>query len=332
MRGLSTKILKIQNLNSQVDDFSFIDEESIVPKLDYLTNKAFALPVYLVDEGLMDVLYPPEKKRCIDEEKARELLDMFYENDNQKESEVEWELEDKRDHENKKEKNLIDRIKNKMNELYTQSCEATVAVGLYLNGPGPIPKSLRPEFGHYIRKIKTPCVVICPERVVKRAERLNISLKISFERVYYHELAHAFIHSKYRDYWYPWYRTIEESFCNAVAVERFRTKKDITKAKISISEQSAEYRGYTFFTDIFFRKQRSLYYRDYLEDIYNFADRFVTLFSKYGYRFYKEMIIQSLSSMAFGDARSFRKLWNNKSVTEEFFIFLSQVILEEALI
>lgn len=306
------RALNIQNINSKDIVNFYIDEQSIISKLDYLVHKAFKIPVYLVDEDLMDFFYPPYKRKVLDKEAAKELLTHLNQND-----------DERRDFEKDTQK-----IKEMMNRFYETSQERTsekepliVAVGLYIHDSN---HNLNPNFKEFqklLSKINYPCILICPERVLSWAQELYISPKTLFELVYFHELAHAYIHCDFRDYQKPWYRIIEEAYCNAVSFVRFKIEKEISDVRIAISEQPVEYRGYTFFVNNFSVSFSSSYLFDYfdIDEIHYILHRF---YLRRGIWYPYIGII---------DLKSFRKTWKLKKIKEDFFVWLAVSVLDEVL-
>lgn len=304
------KKLNIENINSKELVNFYIDEKSIIPKLDYLVHNAFKIPVYLVDEELMDLLYPPYKRKILNEKNIKELLNSIKERDTQ---ERDFEKDTERI------KDIMNRFYEKSYEKTTNQAEVMVAVGLYIHSLNQNVGTNSENFKTLLNKINLPCIVICPERVVEWAERLCISTKTVFELVYFHELAHSYIYSDLRDYQKPWYRIVEEAYCNAVAFERFNTEECIYEASIAIDEQPVEYRGYTFFATKFFLL--SPYYPfdfDEFDEIYYILRRF----------YFRNRILYPHLSI---DLRYFSRLWKHKKVEENFFVWLALSILEDIL-
>lgn len=323
------RTLNIQNINSKDIINFYIDEQSIISKLDYLVHKAFKIPVYLVDEELMDFFYPPYKRKLLDEKAAKELLTHLNQND-----------DEKRDFEKDTQK-----IKEMMNRFYETSQERTsekepliVAVGLYIHDST---NKLGPNFKDYqklLSKINYPCILICPERVLSWAQGLYISPKTLFELVYYHELAHAYIHCDFRDYQKPWYRIIEEAYCNAVSFERFKVEKDISEIEIAISKQPVEYRGYTFFTgnNISFWNldiEAQMILKD-MERILGNSSSFWNLDNEEFFyllqRFRRIWYYPPYFFERF-TTKFFKRVWNMRTFKEDRFVWLALSILDEIL-
>ncbi len=60
-----------ENLNSRI---THVDEEHAIKNLGMLANVWATTPVYLVNEQLMDRLYPPRKLRDYDRDRLRQVL------------------------------------------------------------------------------------------------------------------------------------------------------------------------------------------------------------------------------------------------------------------
>lgn len=216
-------MISIVNLNSKAVVKITIDYDDMIARLDFLVQKAKKIPVYLVNELLMDKIYPPFKRRVLDEEMLHHLF-------SEKRERYDWE-------------------DYNFDELWRERTNVTVAVGVYVHHA---PSDMKATFGDVLDKkeydeIRYPAIFICPERVVNWADRLRISQDVLFQKVYFHELGHAYIHTDRRDYQKGYYRIIEEAYCNAVAVSRFTDKKEIAQIVKAISTQSLEYQAYPFF-------------------------------------------------------------------------------------
>lgn len=221
--------------------------------MDFLLDKFWNVPIYLVNEALMDSLYPPRKAMVLDENCIKEF--------------IEREIPDER----REGINLREIFKKIDTECRKKSYERMIApykriividkkmivLGLY------IPK-LNNNHIQEIKKHKNQdiydedipdgeAIFICPERVEYMAQiykkfidgSVSNAYEIIFQKVLIHELAHAYMHND-KKFQYSnelWYEIIEESMANAVAFKHFSNKKQ----KIihwAISNQSLEYRGY----------------------------------------------------------------------------------------
>ncbi|MCX7863243.1 MAG: hypothetical protein N2449_09655 [Bacteroidales bacterium] len=220
-------MITIVNLNSKCALDININRAQIVKRLDFLARKAKLVPLYLIDTELMDEIYPPQKKRILDEEIARRILEEYMsDREFDRDKKFPWE------------------------ELWRpiEIIEVMVAVGVYVHNPKKPDIFIQHGIDkNIVDQITYPCIFITPERVIKWAERIKISSEVLFQKVYYHELGHAYIHSPKRKYGLNYYRVIEESYCNAVAVSRFTSDEEVAQVVKAIQSQSAEYRGYPFF-------------------------------------------------------------------------------------
>lgn len=224
------EIIKTINLNSNVN-ISFSSE--ITSRLGFLFQVARKTPVYLVDEDLMDKIYPPHKKIVIDEVKIKRNIEE-YEN---KESEGEDDGFLGR---------ILERSTKEINDEVIKKQKVFIAIGVYVHQLDKMILAEIEKLGKSI-DVNFPAVFICPERIKSWAKKLKISQTLLSAKVLYHELGHAYIHNPNRTGLA--HKIIEESYCNAIAFSRFSDPDDIEAVMKAISEQPFEYRGYTYFTD-----------------------------------------------------------------------------------
>ncbi len=220
------EIIKVTNINSKaVPPHS----TKLTSQLGFLFHTARRIPVYLVNPELMDLIYPPEKRVVIDEEKLKEKMKQY--------EEVEMD-----------EIPMEDILKSSKKEISPEGKEEIIiAVGVYIH------KDTNNKISSHISKIDNsftinfPAIFISPERVYNWADRINISPDIPFADVLYHELCHAYIYNpnKKGDI----FKIIEESYCNAIAFSRFNKVEEIEEVMKAIDNQPFEYRGYTCFID-----------------------------------------------------------------------------------
>ncbi|MCX8029862.1 MAG: hypothetical protein N2712_07715 [Brevinematales bacterium] len=171
--------------------------------------------------------------------------------------------------------------------------------------------------------------------VFKELEVSNgVDLKeVLFSKVYYHELGHAYLRYGSKQYWEgetkdKTFEMVEESYCNAVAFERFRESSELSIVSFFISQQPLEYRGYTVFVynksfdwmsvldpEIFRRLFPEIYRRPFwdLEDV-------IYYYRRYG--------IYPL--LTYDLIRGFRKIWNDR-YSEDFLRDLRREILREVI-
>ncbi len=191
-------------------------------------QKAVQIPVFLVNEEQMDILYPPRYKKAFNPEALKRLLE-------------------DRDFD-------IDRIDRYDWDTYAKF----VAVGLYVSSPS-LPSEqevldkcdgveVTPEAEKAYLHQGGPRIYICGERVVNWATRIGCPPDIVLDKVYYHELGHAVMDtyegpSSNNPYYENWGRTIEECAANHIAYSCFFGREARFVQKL-ISTQPAEYLGY----------------------------------------------------------------------------------------
>jgi len=191
-------------------------------------QKAVRIPVFLLNEEQMDILYPPRYKRAFNPEELKRLL---------------------------KDRDFdIDRIDRYDWNTYAK----IVTVGLYISSPSlpseqeVLEKSdgveVTPEAEDAYLHQGGPRIYICGERVVNWADRIGCPPEIVLDKVYYHELGHAVMDtyegpSSNNPYYENWGRTIEECAANHIAYSCFSGREARFVQKI-ISTQPAEYLGY----------------------------------------------------------------------------------------
>ncbi len=213
------EIIRIKNINSSVD-ISFCSDD-VIKRLDSLTILASKIPVYLVNEETMDELYPPTKRISLSEE----CLQRFF-------NDLEYPLGEEE----------IERFEKFIKECRREVVEKTfVAVGVYSKYHPPYIDDI---------PVKSPAIFICPERCVRWGKELDITPSFVFEKVYFHELAHAYMDEgkfTYYDEW--WGRVIEESLANAMVIKKF-PDTHIEKIFRIILSQPVEYKGSIFLADL----------------------------------------------------------------------------------
>ncbi len=235
---------RIYNLGSSAaGDLRFGHEERLWAQMgEKMMDTACKIPVFLVNEEQMDILYPPRMKECLDQEKAREILSRYEKDDNLT-------------------IHLLEREAKGDFEKYT----TVVAVGLYIScysSPqahskmieavlsGAKRDSMDPEAEKKFCETSLPHIYLCPERILKAAQAQNIPPQLYLETVYYHELAHALMDpepslncSPNDPYTTLWGRTIEESSANWITYTRFG-ESEVYRVRKIIASQPLEYQGY----------------------------------------------------------------------------------------
>ena len=207
-------MLKISNLNSS-QEIAY-KEDKIVALSGILADAMKRVPVYLVDEETMDRLYPPQKRKLLNEECIKELL--YSEELRETQEEV-------------------------LERCLREAVGKMVAVGLYLRD---VPDDLQGEI------YWGPLILICPERCVNWGDKTGVPPEFVFTKVLFHEFAHAYldvnkVRSQYYDKW--WGKVIEESFANYIALTRFKSYSDRSKAIKLIVEQPLEYKASLVFEE-----------------------------------------------------------------------------------
>ncbi len=210
----------------------------------FLMDLAVDIPVYLVNEAQMDFLYPPERRRFFSEDRLRARLRALQEREG-------------RDRENEEDPFAPMEDLDKESEDLWGRVKWIVAVGLYVRGELKRPskervlhlgeeKARTEEAEEAFLDHDGPAIFLCPERVVDWAKREGVPIFLLQDKIYYHELAHAFMDTagSFPDpYGESWARVVEESLANLVAFNQF---KGMEAARVSrlIQDQPPDYRGY----------------------------------------------------------------------------------------
>jgi len=232
--------MRIINLNAN----TVPSEEDILFALNKAGDlKMRDIPVYLVDSKLMDKIYPPEKRQCLNPECLRnviqEELDKFFRDDL---------------FGNALEK--VDRVWRILEECKQECSSLIIGLGVYL----PIISHELKEFieNYSNQQIKCKkCIFICPDRIKNVAENIkqlkefraiydNKLFQVLFTAVFIHELAHAFMDfggytSEY------WTKVIEESLANAFVYKYLVSTINFAEGsavEYFMCNQPPEYRGY----------------------------------------------------------------------------------------
>lgn len=203
-------------------------------------------PIFLVNEVLMDFIYPPFKRRCLNEGKLKNIIDEI-------------------DEKSLKEFNF-DGLNDDTKKL--------VAFGVYCS-EHECEKEDESKLGKeiydlYKKKIenyeKFNCIFICPERINtstieicdESKETFNQiqtkkAFEICFKKVVLHEIAHGYMDQvsnsiKKSNNWYKetWGKIIEESFANLLAIKQFKEQEQLQIIEKFTNKQPIEYQLYRF--------------------------------------------------------------------------------------
>ncbi len=207
-------MLRIINLNSS-QEIAY-KEDKIVALSGILADTMKRVPVYLVNEETMDEFYPPQKRVLLNEECARELF-----------------------HSGELRRTPVEALE----KCLRKTVGSMVAVGLYLKD---VPDDLQEEI------YWGPLILICPERCVEWGTKTEVPPEFVFTKVLFHEFAHAYLDvNRVRNYYYDtwWGKVIEESLANYIALTRFKSYSDRSKAIRLIVEQPLEYKGSLVFEE-----------------------------------------------------------------------------------
>lgn len=219
-----------------------------------LRHKAVQIPVFLVNEAQMDILYPPERQKVIDPENAKDWREKRRNPDNP----ATWQDLDPSSSNGKGPSPSWSRYKR------------IVAMGLYVCNPeassevieeakckdGPPPTGVlgfskaEEAYKHH----KGPHIYLCCERIVSFAKEKGIDPNLVLDKVYYHELGHAVLKGvrcfeKPEDdpYLETWGRIIEESAAEWISYVHFRGRERLLVRKVLMKDKPAEYRSCVVF-------------------------------------------------------------------------------------
>jgi len=229
-----------------------------------LRHKAVQIPVFLVNEAQMDILYPPERRKVIDPENAKDWRERRRNSDDPpKWQDLDPPSPDEKDPDPSS-------PKGKGPSPSWSRYERFVAIGLYVCNPkappevieeakckdGPSPTGVL-GFSEaeeaYIRH-EGPRIYLCCERIVSVAEEKGIDPNLVLDKVYYHELGHALLKGvrcfeKPEDdpYLQTWGRIIEESAAEWISYVHFRGRERLLFRKVLMKDKPAEYRSCVVF-------------------------------------------------------------------------------------
>ncbi len=225
-----------------------------------LRHKAVQIPVFLVNEAQMDILYPPERRKVIDPENARDWMEKRRNSDDPPK------LQDLDPSSPENEGPDPSSPKGKGPSPSWPRYKRIVAMGLYVCNPeappevieeakckdGPPPTGVlgfseaEKAYTHH----EGPHIYLCCERIVSFAEKKGIDPNLVLDKVYYHELGHALLKGvrcfeKPEDdpYLETWGRIIEESAAEWISYVHFRGRERLLFRKVLMKDKPAEYRS-----------------------------------------------------------------------------------------
>jgi hypothetical protein len=225
-----------------------------------LRHKAVQIPVFLVNEAQMDILYPPEIRKAIDPENAKDWREKRRNSDDPPK------LQDLDEDEDPNPSSP----KGKGPSPSWSRYERIVAMGLYVCNPKAPPEVIEEakcrdsspptgvlgfsEAEEAYKHHKGPHIYLCCERIVSFAEKKGIDPNLVLDKVYYHELGHALLKGvrcfeKPEDnpYLETWGRIIEESAAEWISYVHFRGRERLLVRKVLMKDKPAEYRSCVVF-------------------------------------------------------------------------------------
>ncbi len=223
-------VLTIKNINSKIAVNRNMNKKAIA-KMGFLNSIVSDVPVFLVNEQLMDQISPP--KKGLNRECVREILShAFKSSDNNGLDEGYFSDE---------EVEKVDGTWGKMEE-----CRKVLypSIGVYMNSVMPALVNKYTTF-----KISGRAIFICPERV--KANSSSKSFDDIFLAVLFHEFVHAYISGGYSSLKY-YEQVIEESLADAISFSRFTDKTELFNVSKFLSDpgRPAEYTGYVYWTEL----------------------------------------------------------------------------------
>lgn len=231
--------MKAINLNSSI---MISDDTEIfaMGRLGFLGELWHRLPVYLVNEELMDYLYPPHKRLGLDEECLKSLIrDNNHNNHNGNFYDEEAIIRDNQ------------RFWNLASECCRELKDLMIDVGLYCRSLGLDQLSIIKQQSGIVLN-PSAAIFICPERVGKWTDYVLMGFpkykgstifNIIYSKVLFHELTHGFMDSHYKIKIKGCSKLLEESMCNAIAYSRFSIRERAIMA-YAANSQPLEYRAY----------------------------------------------------------------------------------------
>jgi hypothetical protein len=216
--------VEVINLGSRWAGQLDFSREKLWQRMDGpLGQKAVSTPVYLVNRSQMDYLYPPRRLFFLAPEQVRA-----------------W-VRAKRERSDEDRPPLLG-----LDSVPLDAYREVVAVGLYVSNVDHAlqkPLQARAEVEPEGTLKRGPGIFLCPERILSWGDRHGIDPLLVLDKVYYHELGHAFMDTGPTPYEELWGRIIEESLANWLAYQRFRGKEARWVQRL-IQDQPAEYQGY----------------------------------------------------------------------------------------
>ena len=232
----------MENLNSKINISRTIIQYAI-SKVGFLLKVYSEVPIYFIDENLMDYLYPPEKRKLLDEESINRILKKY--------KDIKREIPKEKAYESSK--NEIDKFFKEVEEYRREYKNNFIALGLYKrhltnNELGEI----KNRTGKSISS--RPTIFICPERIKNSSLEISKKLKnsqtrtfkIIFTKVLLHELAHGYMNGNSKPYSKEYYSIIEEGLANALAISNFSENEEKAIVYEFVKNQPFEYRTCMF--------------------------------------------------------------------------------------
>ncbi len=255
----------IYNLGSCVARYLDFTREELWARMSTpLRHKAVQIPVFLVNEAQMDILYPPERRKVIDPENARDWTEKRRNSDDPPK------LQDLDPPSPNNKGPDPSSPKGKGPSPSWSRYKRIVAMGLYVCNPKAPSKVLKEaeckngspprgvlgfrEAEKAYKHHKGPHIYLCCERIVSFAEKKGIDPNLVLDQVYYHELGHALLKGvrcfeKPKDdpYLETWGRIIEESAAEWISYVHFRGREELLVRKVLMESAPAEYRSCVVF-------------------------------------------------------------------------------------
>lgn len=245
--AICTLPVKVINLDPATCNTGDLAEEALWERLgsaSALIGKAVSIPVLLVNKDQMDCLCPPEKRKFLNPDRAKEILDA---------------QRDKNHGED-----LWEKLESACDDEMWNRYQRTAALGLYHRGPLSDAKSLV-EKGNFdgegsgpdsedstvlagLRGLSGPFIALCCERISAHARSHSVAYGTALACVYYHELGHALMDTAAAGkdpYSELWARVLEESLANAISISCFSGTERAQTAQLT-KEQPLEYRGWPY--------------------------------------------------------------------------------------
>lgn len=227
----------VHNLGSKDADKLDFSRETLWSRMTTsMRAKAVSIPVFLVDISLMDMIYPPKQRSCLDPEDVRRWIQRRQE-------------QGREDRYKEDEKDPFQGLE--ISERAWVRYREKVAVGLYISDIYHIKPVLKKEgvMDQTIANMTGHAIFLCPERIVNRGKEEGVNTNLVLDKVYYHELGHAIMDAGNNPYNELWARIIEESLANWIALDRF-TGVEAGLVQRMINHQPPEYKGCVWLEDL----------------------------------------------------------------------------------